>query len=129
MRVKDDFISRGSFKIGNGLDTCFWEDCWLGDKPLAQQYPSLYNIVQHKDVTVANFLSGFHLNIAFVRTLTPHKWSRWIDLVQRLMDINLTPNNDKFIWILTSSGEFTVKSMYLDFLNGQTRYLRNTFGN
>jgi hypothetical protein len=40
------------------------------------------------------------------------------------MDINLTPNNDKFIWILTSSGEFTVKSMYLDFLNGQTRYLR-----
>jgi hypothetical protein len=48
MNVKEEFFSRGSFKVGNGLDTRFWEDVWLGDKPLAQQYPSLYNIVQHK---------------------------------------------------------------------------------
>jgi hypothetical protein len=39
------------------------------------------------------------------------------------MDITLLPNSDKFIWNLTSSGEFTVKPMYLDLLNGQTRYL------
>jgi hypothetical protein len=39
-------FSRGYFNAVNGMDTKFWEDSWLGDKPLAQQYPSLYNIVQ-----------------------------------------------------------------------------------
>jgi hypothetical protein len=49
MRVKDDFFSIGFFKIGNGANTRFLEDTWLGKTPLAQQYPSLYNIVHHKN--------------------------------------------------------------------------------
>ena len=31
MEVKDEFFERGSFKIGNGEKTRFWEDKWLGD--------------------------------------------------------------------------------------------------
>jgi hypothetical protein len=45
MKVKADFFDRGSFEVGNGEQTRFWEDKWLGDKPLAQQYPSLFGIV------------------------------------------------------------------------------------
>jgi hypothetical protein len=26
MKVKEDFFSRGSFKVGHGKDTMFWED-------------------------------------------------------------------------------------------------------
>jgi hypothetical protein len=33
--VKDDFFSRGYFQVGNGVDTLFWEDTWLGGEPLA----------------------------------------------------------------------------------------------
>jgi hypothetical protein len=54
MQVKEDFLSRGFFKVGNGTGTRFWEDIWLGKVPLAQQYSSLYNIVHHKNVTVAH---------------------------------------------------------------------------
>jgi hypothetical protein len=36
MGVKDDFFSRGYFKVGNGKKTRFWEDVWLGEQPLAQ---------------------------------------------------------------------------------------------
>jgi hypothetical protein len=54
MKVKDDFFTRGFLKVGNGECTRFWEDTWLGDKPLAQQYPSLFSIAQCKQVTVAN---------------------------------------------------------------------------
>jgi hypothetical protein len=43
------------------------------------------------------------------------------------MDINLSLNNDRFIWNLTSSGEFTVKSMYLDFLMGRLDIFVNIF--
>ena len=45
MRVKEDFFSRGSFRVGNGETTRFWEDTWLGKTPLKYQYPLLYNIV------------------------------------------------------------------------------------
>jgi hypothetical protein len=54
IKVKEEFFGRGSFTIANGMDTRFWEDIWLGNKTLAKQYPSLYNIVQQKQVSVAN---------------------------------------------------------------------------
>jgi hypothetical protein len=33
MKVKEDFLSRGSFTVGNGEGTRFWEDVWLGKNP------------------------------------------------------------------------------------------------
>lgn len=51
MQVKDEFFSRGSFQIGNGQNTRFWEDTWLRDYPLSHQYPMLYSIVQRKQST------------------------------------------------------------------------------
>jgi hypothetical protein len=48
LKYKDEFFERGLFKIGDGIQTHFWEDTWLGNKSLAAQYPSLYHIVQHK---------------------------------------------------------------------------------
>jgi hypothetical protein len=89
MRVKNDFFSRGYFKIGDGSSVRFWEDIWLGDKPLAQQYSSLYRIVNHKNVLVANVLQGFPLNIAFRRNLDDQKCARWMHLVSRLIEIEL----------------------------------------
>ena len=41
-------------------------------------------------------------------------------LVQRLMDVQISNEQDVFVWNLTSTGTFTVKSMYLDLLNGHT---------
>jgi hypothetical protein len=41
----------------------------------------------------------------------------------RLMTITLTSESDKFIWRLTDSGIFSVKSMYLDLMNGHIVYL------
>jgi hypothetical protein len=31
----NDFFDKGSFEIGNGISTRFWEDTWLEDTPLA----------------------------------------------------------------------------------------------
>ena len=124
MKVKEDFFSRGSFQIGNDLNIRFWEDCWLGDAPLAQQYSSLYSIVQRKEVLVAEVLSSAPLNISFRRNLTGSKWTKWIELVTRLSQINLSDQSDKFIWGLTNSGLFSVKSLYLDLMNDNTVFLR-----
>jgi hypothetical protein len=48
MGVKEEFFKRGSFIIGDVLATRFWEGVWLGGTLLANQYPTLYNIVRTK---------------------------------------------------------------------------------
>jgi hypothetical protein len=40
---------------------------WLGDKTLAQQYPSLFDIVHRKQVSMANVFNQVPLNINFHR--------------------------------------------------------------
>jgi hypothetical protein len=64
------FFKQGSFVVNNGMIMRFWGDTWLGNRPLADQYPSLYNIVRNKNVTVATTLATTPLNIGFRRSLT-----------------------------------------------------------
>jgi hypothetical protein len=85
MKVKEEFFSRGSFKLGDGMNTRFWEDTWLGDKPPGDQYPSLYSIVHRKQVSVANVLNQAPLNISFRCTLSDGRWRLWLHLVERLI--------------------------------------------
>jgi hypothetical protein len=92
------------FKVGDGTSVQFWEDVWLGDSPLSQQYPSLYNIVQHKNVLVSTVLEQIPVNISFRRRLNEQKYYEWLLLCQRLMSVNLTTEPDKFVWELTDSG-------------------------
>jgi hypothetical protein len=91
--------------------------------PLVHQYPPLYNIVRRKNVLVADILSNASLNIEFRRTLTRNKWVLWLQLVQRLMGVTLNENSDTFVWKLTSSGLFSVKSLYAHMMNGHTIFL------
>jgi hypothetical protein len=124
MEVKHEFFSRGCFKVGNGETTRFWEDTWLGNTSLAHQYPSLYNIVHHKNVTVAQVLAQSLLNITFRRILTDSKWTSWVQLCRKLMMVTLHDEDDRFVSKLTSNGLFFVKSMYEDIMCDHTPYLR-----
>jgi hypothetical protein len=48
------FLLSVFLKLAMGKKTRFWVDVWLGEQPLAQQYPSLCNIVQQKNVLIAD---------------------------------------------------------------------------
>jgi hypothetical protein len=74
MGVKNNFFQQGSFVIGDGLRTGFWEDIWLGDISLANKYPTLYNIIKTKNVLVADVLNQIPLNIWFNRAIVGDKW-------------------------------------------------------
>jgi hypothetical protein len=124
MRVKPEFFKRGRFKVGNGMTVRFWEDTWLGEYPLSLQYLSLYNIVQRKNELVSTVLAHPPMNIGFRRTFNDYKYNLWLHLCQRLMSIHLSNEPNTFVWNLNESGLFSVKSMYLDLMNGHTRFLR-----
>jgi hypothetical protein len=74
----------------------FWEDVWLGDRPLATQYLSLYNEARRKNMTVAEAINPKHLNIEFRRNLVGERWNMWLHLVDRLMKVHLNDNEDLF---------------------------------
>ena len=117
MRVKPLFFNKAKILVGDGANTRFWEDTWLGETPLALQYPTLYNIVQRREAYVASVLQSMPLNISFRRTLVGHRWEAWLHLVRRLMDVQLSQQPDRLYWKLTKDGVFSVKSMYLDVIN------------
>nr|GFA10581.1 RNA-directed DNA polymerase, eukaryota [Tanacetum cinerariifolium] len=48
------FLDHCKKRIGNGKDTCFWYDKWLGDKPLKDLFPCLFALELNKEVTVAD---------------------------------------------------------------------------
>jgi hypothetical protein len=75
MRIKDEVLSNDSFVIKIGTNTRFWDDTWIGDKPLKDTYPSLYHIAQDKHVTVSKVLSSRPLNISFRWSLVDNNLS------------------------------------------------------
>jgi hypothetical protein len=96
------FFSDVIFIIGDGMRTCFWEDSWLGDTPLAIQYATLYNLVQYKNVKVADVVNQNPLNISFRCVLRVERWESWLDTVERLMEVHLLVDQDRFKWNLTT---------------------------
>jgi hypothetical protein len=104
--------------------THFWEDTWLGAQPLATQYPPPYIIVRRKNVSVNDVLVVNPLNIEFQRVLVGNHFEIWLQLARKLMGVTLSTVEDTFTWILTNAGSFSVKSMYVNLMNGHTVFLQ-----
>ena len=64
------------------------------------------------------------INLQFRRNLIGANWVAWLNIVQRLMSVSLTTKVDVFKWKLTMNGVFTVGSMYDDYMNDHTPFLR-----
>ena len=51
--VKKLYFQHVKKKLGDGVSTTFWEDWWVGSKPLKDAYPRLYNISFDHNISVA----------------------------------------------------------------------------
>ena len=112
LKVKDDLLAGGSFKVQNGKGTRFWEDVWIGEKALSKSHPNLYRLARRKDDMVANVLRTIPLNVSFRRGLSNGNLASWIDLVSKVAPVCLSNCRDHFLWNASTKGKFTVGSMY-----------------
>ena len=117
IKVKRDFLRFGTFIIKDGSQVRFWEDTWLGNSPLHDQYPQLYNIVRKKQDTVPNVLRTQISNLSWRRDIIGNKLMMWNNLVSRLSTIDLSQERDDFKWNINQTGVFSVKSHYLGLIN------------
>ena len=79
---------------------------------LQEQYPALYRIVRDKNDTLAHVLSSSPPNVSFRRDLIGLRLASWQHLISHLDSVNLTQGRDVFRWNLTTSGSYTIDSMY-----------------
>jgi hypothetical protein len=111
MKVMPAFFRYGSFLIKDGSQIRFWEDTWLDGSPLRDQYPSLYNIVRHRSITIAEAMSAFPTVFPWRRQLFGASLNEWLSLLSRIQGLELSHDMDSF-WSLASNGRFSVKSHY-----------------
>ena len=84
----------------------FWEEIWLGDTPLREQYSQLYIIALGKQDTVLVVLSVYPPNVSWWRDLFGDKFVTWNNLLSRLTIVILSQEEDGFIWTLDQKGDF-----------------------
>jgi hypothetical protein len=53
LKVRDIYLSGRCMKVNNGERTHFLGDAWCGSTPLKNKYPSLYNLCNEIEITVA----------------------------------------------------------------------------
>jgi hypothetical protein len=134
MHKKDEVLAKGSFEIKDGTNVRFWDDTWVGDKPLKVQYPNLYNIVRDPHANVSKIMATIPLNISFRRALVDNKLRDWLSLVAQISHVELTDDSDYFKWSLNReltddsdyfkwslnrSDLYTVRSLYHHLIDTQ----------
>lgn len=113
MEIKDLFLSFCKKTVGNGKNILFWEDCWLGSKPLNLQFPDLYDLTFSKKITLAKVKNLGWDCIKFKRTLYGDRLKTWGDIKKSCEALKSDDRNEDTIrWTLTKHGNFTVKSFH-----------------
>jgi hypothetical protein len=112
MASKKFFFPYGTFSINDGSQIRFWEDTWLDNVPLRDQYPALYSIVRFKSDTIAKVMATSPPAVSFRRDLLGNRLADWTALQQRLESIQLSSGPDEFRWNLHTNGTFSVDSLY-----------------
>ncbi|GKB42027.1 RNA-directed DNA polymerase, eukaryota [Tanacetum coccineum] len=107
-----DFWSHCKKHIGNGNDTRFWFDCWIGDIPLRDKFPRLFALELDKEASMAVKLST-PIENSFRRSarggLEQHLLA---DMNSMLDSVALLNSGDRWVCDLASDGNFRVKDVH-----------------
>jgi len=97
--------------VGDGSDTLFWHDRWLGDAPLCRRFDHLFGLALNKHITVAEmFTHGWEVRGDAWR------WRRqlwaWEEEFLGNNFVVQTDVSDRWKWLPDTMGGYTVRGAY-----------------
>ncbi|GJX70795.1 RNA-directed DNA polymerase, eukaryota [Tanacetum coccineum] len=107
-----DLLSFMKKKVGDGQDTFFWEEVWMGDMTFKSRFPRVYALESDKKITVAAKMN--HNVLGFSLRRAPRdgvEMEHLRDMIAILEGVKLPAMHDRWIWALVGSGEFSVASV------------------
>ncbi|GJW43787.1 RNA-directed DNA polymerase, eukaryota, reverse transcriptase zinc-binding domain protein [Tanacetum coccineum] len=106
-----DLISHCKVKIGNGRNTRFWKDYWLGDGRLCDKFPRLFALDTFKECSVMSKMSA-PFTSSFRRGVRGGVESAQLtDILLILEPVMVSSIDDRYSWDLNGNGDFKVKDV------------------
>nr|GEZ28987.1 RNA-directed DNA polymerase, eukaryota [Tanacetum cinerariifolium] len=93
-------------KVGNGADTTFWDEVWIGEQPLKIQFPRMYALELRKKMSIENIADTFRR-----LPMGGEESKQYINIFNRMEMVQLSQMHDRWFWSLVGTGEFSVKSV------------------
>nr|GEU56944.1 RNA-directed DNA polymerase, eukaryota, reverse transcriptase zinc-binding domain protein [Tanacetum cinerariifolium] len=113
--LKSQGIDLPSFiisKLGNGVNTSFWDVAWRGDVTFKVLVPRLYTLETMKNIDVASKLSHGGLEFSFRRNPRGGVEHAQLEILKEKVEGCILSNmNDRWAWSLKGSGEFLASSV------------------
>nr|GEY41854.1 RNA-directed DNA polymerase, eukaryota [Tanacetum cinerariifolium] len=107
-----DLLSFINPKLGNGLNTSFWDVPWHGDIAFKELALRIYALESLKGISVETKLSHGGLDQSLRRKPRSGAKQVQLELLQDLMHgCMLSNSNDRWSWSLDGGGDFTVSSV------------------
>ena len=99
----------GGLYVGNGLETRFWEDCWVGDRPLGLKLPRLAALYEDRRCMVAQRWADNGRRWQWQRPVVASRsFDNFQELVQLLGSVRCSDRNDGWSWDIGPDGVFSV---------------------
>ncbi|GKC56846.1 RNA-directed DNA polymerase, eukaryota, partial [Tanacetum coccineum] len=106
-----DLISHCKRRIGNGMNTSFWNDVWIGDVKLRLRFPRVFALETNKVCSVASKFQDSIVS-SFRRQVRGGAENSQFAQLQELVGPTILSNSaDRWYWDLNGCGEFCVKDV------------------
>jgi hypothetical protein len=102
-------------KMGNGVDTRFWDDAWVGNESLRVRFPRLFSISTQKLATIANLWNSNGMegwNLMWRRRLFAWETTLMEEFLLLINSVRVTEEGDRWVWLGGEGDNFSVKSAY-----------------
>ena len=110
-KLKNTISREEKLWLLGGNKTSFWHDAWLGDSPLSESLPQLFEVCEQQNVTVRE-MAERNWVMYFRRWLDPVAQGQAGALKCSLFRVALGDGKDRPWWKSSKNGKFSVKSMY-----------------
>ncbi|GAU36466.1 hypothetical protein TSUD_166320 [Trifolium subterraneum] len=113
-----DWFSDGMIRrVGNGRETAFWFDPWLGSVPLKNRFQRLFQVSEQCLNLIGDMISWvqgeWNWDFRWKRELSLEEFDLAHDLMQVVTQSPTLGVEDSWVWKYDPSGRFSVRSAYL----------------